>query len=400
MQNKTFILTTLLLLFCGLTHGQQGVWTQKANFGGTPRGACTSFSIGTKGYVGLGMDTSYFYKNDFWEYDPSLNTWTQKANFTGTARYFAIGFAIGNKGYVGTGNDGSGGLTDFYEYDPMNNSWSQKANIGAGRYQAVGFSIGNKGYVCAGMIAQSDLWEYDPIADTWTQKANCGIAPPFFSGIGFSTSAKGYVGIGASNNTLTTELWEYDPNSNNWTQKNSLPGAYRQWGTAFSIGDLGYVGTGVFGCSPTELNDFWEYNTLTDTWTQKVNFGGTPRNSCSAFSIGAKGYVGLGGDNLYKNDFWEYDPNATAGINEIKNKISLAIYPNPFSTETTLKTTDNFKNATLTIYSVSGQQVKQIKNISGQTIQLQRDNLTSGIYFLRLSQDNNIIAADKLIITD
>ena len=41
--------------------------------------------------------------NDFWEYDPTTNTWTQKANFGGTPRDGAVGFSIGSKGYIGTG---------------------------------------------------------------------------------------------------------------------------------------------------------------------------------------------------------------------------------------------------------------------------------------------------------
>jgi Secretion system C-terminal sorting domain len=87
-------------------------------------------------------------------------------------------------------------------------------------------------------------------------------------------------------------------------------------------------------------------------------------------------------------------------INEITKKENLNIFPNPFSTETTLKTTENFKNATLTFYSSFGQLVKEIKNISGQTITLHRDNLPSGLYFIRLTQDSKVITADKLVITD
>lgn len=89
------------------------------------------------------------------------------------------------------------------------------------------------------------------------------------------------------------------------------------------------------------------------------------------------------------------------GLNEI-NQIyeGILLSPNPFSFSTTFKTNGNFKNAILTVYNSFGQQVKQIKNISGQEIKLQRDNLPSGLYFIRLTQDNEVITADKLIITD
>ena len=69
--------------------------------------------------------------NDFWEYDPATDTWTQKANFGGGARTGAVGFSIGTKGYVGTGIDANDLLRkDFWEYDPVTNKWTRKANFG------------------------------------------------------------------------------------------------------------------------------------------------------------------------------------------------------------------------------------------------------------------------------
>jgi D-alanyl-D-alanine carboxypeptidase len=78
----------------------------------------------------------------------------------------------------------------------------------------------------------------------------------------------------------------------------------------------------------------------------------------------------------------------------------IIISPNPFSMQTTLRTDNALQNATLTVYNSSGQTVKQIKNINGQTVVLLRDNLASGLYFIRLTEDNKIIVVDKLVITD
>ena len=79
---------------------------------------------------------------------------------------------------------------------------------------------------------------------------------------------------------------------------------------------------------------------------------------------------------------------------------SWSIYPNPFSTQTMLQTDNFFHNASLTIDNYLGQTVKEIKNISGQSIILQRDNLPSGLYFVRLTQDGKAITTKKIIITD
>ncbi|MBC7861668.1 MAG: T9SS type A sorting domain-containing protein [Bacteroidia bacterium] len=90
----------------------------------------------------------------------------------------------------------------------------------------------------------------------------------------------------------------------------------------------------------------------------------------------------------------------TAGIGENEQQINSAnIFPNPFSTETTVSASENLSNATLIIYNSLGQQVKQQKNISGQTITLHRDNLPNGIYFLQIIKENKVYSTNKLVIT-
>jgi len=90
----------------------------------------------------------------------------------------------------------------------------------------------------------------------------------------------------------------------------------------------------------------------------------------------------------------------TTGLSSISNSTSIMVYPNPFSGQTTLLSDHFLKNATMTVYNVQGQVVKEIKNISGQTVTLFRDNLTSGLYFIQMTEENKFITADKLIVTD
>jgi hypothetical protein len=88
------------------------------------------------------------------------------------------------------------------------------------------------------------------------------------------------------------------------------------------------------------------------------------------------------------------------GINSLEQKQSTKIFPNPFNNQTILQTDNLLYNATLTVYNYSGQTVKQIKNINSQTVVLSRDNLISGLYFVRLTQGSKVISVDKLVITD
>jgi len=114
-----------------------------------------AFSIGSKGYMGTGASKTTFW-NDLWEYTPvngDSGVWTQKATFPGTGRMWGTGFSIGSKGYVGMGVNFSSFYKDLYEYNQSNNTWTKKSDLpasGTGRDQLVSFSIAGKGYIGTG----------------------------------------------------------------------------------------------------------------------------------------------------------------------------------------------------------------------------------------------------------
>lgn len=88
------------------------------------------------------------------------------------------------------------------------------------------------------------------------------------------------------------------------------------------------------------------------------------------------------------------------GINSLNQKQSMHIFPNPFNDQTTVQTDNLLNDATITVVNYLGQTVKQIKNISGEKVLLGRDNLVNGLYFVLLTQDNNVISINKIEITD
>jgi hypothetical protein len=73
-------------------------------------------------------------------------------------------------------------------------------------------------------------------------------------------------------------------------------------------------------------------------------------------------------------------------------------YPNPFTTQTILQTKNNLQNAALVLYNSSGQKVREINPINGQTVTLMRENLPAGIYFVQITENSKITASAKLII--
>lgn len=133
----------------------------------------------------------------------------------------------------------------------------------------------------------------------------------------------------------------------------------------------------------------------------------TPLTVQSSFSLSTGDtalvvlYGGLVGGPLQGYGYFDLIKlEQVTGINSLEQKQSIKIFPNPFNNQTTLQTDNLLDNANLTVYNYSGQVVKQIKNISEQTVVLTRENFVSGLYFVRLTQDSKVISVNKLVITD
>ncbi len=167
----------------------------------------------------------------------------------------------------------------------------------------------------------------------------------------------------------------------------------RKWNTTTHVRDN--IGMAVYNMDNSIAN-----------YTQiSVPFNYSSNNTPDTLEImimagnGGPGALVMPGNEFFVDDISFTFP--TNGINELgKDKPNITFYPNPSSSEISIQTKTFFENATLTVYNSFGQQVKQIKNISGQRVTLHRDNLPSGMYFIRITQENKIISVEKVEITD
>jgi len=81
--------------------------------------------------------------------------------------------------------------------------------------------------------------------------------------------------------------------------------------------------------------------------------------------------------------------DAATAVKQIYNPDDLAVYPNPAMTSICLKNAVSKNIHTMAIVNVSGQIVKQINNYNGDQINV--EDLRSGIYFVRvMNQDNSL----------
>ncbi|MFN8117525.1 MAG: kelch repeat-containing protein [Bacteroidia bacterium] len=409
-QTTLIKITCLILAFNTSSLNAQNTWVQKSSSptSSVLRTGAFSFTIGTKGYIGGGMDATATVLKTFWEYDPATDVWTQQANIPDIGSQYgrtgAIGFGIGNLGYFGTGNTSgsANGTSNFYEYNPITNVWTAKASFAGGtRVSAVGFSIGNKGYIGTGTTNFStlynDFWEYNPSTDTWTQKANFGGVARDYA-VGFSISNKGYIGTGNTGTGAVNDFWEYNQTTDAWVQKANFGGGQRWTATAFSIGNYGYIGTGQ-NASNTNQNDFWEYDPNIDSWSQKANFSGNIRNSAYGFSVGSKGYIG-GGINSpsFQSDFWEYTPSSiSTGIeNNNDHFLNLInVYPNPNNGNFNIKAVNE---CSVKITNELGQLIREIQLNAANNFTATLDGLQNGIYAI-VSSNNKQSSSQKIVIS-
>ena len=401
MRKRLVALNCLLFIF--FFSSAQNTWIRKADFGGVARYRSIGFNIGNKGYIGIGEDGFTGPNVDFWEYDPLTDMWTQKADYPGFDLAEVVGFSIGAFGYVSTGV-----YDELYQYDPSTNSWTQKADFaGPPREYSVGFSIDSLGYAGTGydldwtLMSFKDFWAYNPATDVWTQKADVG-GSSRYSAFGFSIGTKGYIGAGEGDTGHIYDFWEYDPSVNNWTRRADFP-ATRALEVSFSIGNYGYVGTGI-DTGFTLKDDFWQYDPLNDLWTQKANFGGGNRCWAVGFSIGNYGYIGTGQDSnslgSYTNDFWEYTPDSTTvSISNLQvSNFNFTLSPNPTQDKVIVdiaKDPEQF-GTSIEIYNVEGQK-KYSTAIKQKLITVDCSLFPHGIYFVKITSGKGS-AIKKLLV--
>jgi len=239
------------------------------------------------------------------------------ALFPGIKRYGAVSFSVGKKGYVGLGISSSDYLSDFYQYDPALNSWKKLKDFpGAPRKNAISFVINDIAYIGTGLGLNylQDMWSYNATNDTWTPEKDFG-GSKREGAVAFVINNKAYVGFGSNNGQGQKNIWEYDPTTNMSVDKPTLRTTdgmpNRSFASAFSINGKGYVGFGSAGASP--FGDIWEFNPIADVWTQRTSLSpdkcGSPRTLAIGFSDGKYGYITTGQSGYRLDDFWKFKPS-------------------------------------------------------------------------------------------
>lgn len=373
-------------------------WTRKTDFGGQERAFSTGFSMGNKGYIGTGISRTCpgcdTYFSDFWEYDPVADTWTRKADFGGGGRSNPSSFSIGDKGYIGIGYL-YGWRKDFWEYDPATNAWTRKADFGgSAREWAASFAIAAKGYIGTGYPSDSkDFWEYDPAINAWARKADFG-GTGRSQAVGFSIADKGYIGTG----NMSKDFWEYTPGTGC-----PVPTGLR----VAKITDTSAVLRWTLSTEPVSGYKI-RYRAVGSTELFKRNVKAGSNHAVLCGLIPNTTYEWQIRSNCAEDtSAWVYGPNFTtaaatftsisgaANASAIKtNNVTIKVAPNPSNGNFTLQMKLPAMDAatTISVYNNLGEKVWQqsLGKLSGavsRSIALP-DKLQTGIYILKIERSD------------
>ena len=126
------------------------------------------FSIGDDIY----FEYRFLDDADFYKYNTKNKQWTKLSKFPGKATMDTFGFTIGTRGYVVVGmyevNGSSAYTSELWEYTPIYDEWEKKADYPRSVVGVAGCSVGEKAYVGCGCTysspgyPSSDFYMFDP----------------------------------------------------------------------------------------------------------------------------------------------------------------------------------------------------------------------------------------------
>lgn len=229
-----------------------------------------------KGFFGLGIGTGFGIEQytrtalqDWWMYDPVLNTFNQRASMP-VGRYHPAMVAVetaerGWSVYVGLGGNLNGNLKDWYEYIVDEDTWVRQSDLpGPARHHPYYFDarVGDKHYA--------------------------------YVGFGHAARSDGYI---------LRDFYRYDSDEQSWTRMRDFPGEGRVAGTQFTIFDptkgvdRPFILSGDGNDhSYMETGELWEYLPESDEWRQHSPHPGRSRWAPGSFVIGCDVYFTSGRD--------------------------------------------------------------------------------------------------------
>jgi hypothetical protein len=108
--------------------------------------------------------------------------------------------------------------------------------------------------------------------------------------------------------------------------------------------------------------------------------------------------------NVFTPRIWNGQVDYCMGITSVPQvdnaAATVSVFPNPFNTTATflIETEQPVNDMQLSVYDGNGRLVRQVTNINTNTVTIDREGLTAGMYFYMLSSNDQLLSNGKLII--
>jgi photosystem II stability/assembly factor-like uncharacterized protein len=258
-------------------------------------------------------------------------------------------------------------------------SWDTVYNGGNGWISFIHFPNRNNGYAT---VSGSQILKTTNGGNNWDLLSNIG-GNLWMSGVYFFNKDTGFVG-GGDFNTGGGSIFKTTDGGITWqTQTNDYGTSvmlYTTFKTGYAIG------------SNVNWNEKKIIKTIDGGTTWAIDI--TPKyklnsiffpNTNNGYAVGDSGVIIKYG-------------NMTS-IKKSEINLNITVYNNPSNKSVTLKFNNIAKNNfTLTVYDTKGRLVRTIANIITDKVEINKQDLTIGIYFFQLYTRRNIIATGKLTI--
>lgn len=334
-------------------------WQQLPDFPGTARDDAASFTLGSKIYVGTGMEVGWGLTNDWWCFDAATDTWSAISSMPASPRQYCSAFTVNDTGYVFGGVDGSGALNELWAYHQGTDQWVQKSSMPAeARYACAAVEAWNYGIVATGMLQSGvptkEAWKYFPATDTW-QAMNPVPGPSRHRAVAFLDGGGMLITGGAdSTGTALSDAWSYPIwfETGQYYTRAPLP-----QGRIDAKSGAPYVMVVAGGASDatTFHDDVWDGTSL--DWNALPSFPAGPRRGAIGAGIPHQWdnsfYFGLGLDSglVRHNDWWRLD--FATGITEVTGP-RIILFPNPATSKVYIRWPETWPAARIRMIDALG----------------------------------------------
>jgi len=102
------------------------------------------------------------------------------------------------------------------------------------------------------------------------------------------------------------------------------------------------------------------------------------------------------------NNYIEYQSycSSTTGISGLNNIDEIKFYPNPFSEQLIIYSENKFEDASLIVFDEIGKEVVKMDDLSSNEIVIKRGELSSGIYFVKIVENDRVLMRKRIVIAD